>query len=317
MAGDLESLRDQKLAAKVSRGQLESTVTDTMHHMNDAMGIKHAIQQKQSQLRAQSGKLKALENDAGRLEQTREGLVSSLRRMLGPKIMFARERFEKKEKVLRKEEDAAKAWKVKKDQMKTAAMEIIKQKKTSYQSLLEAEAEVAKAKKKEELARIQYKHDEADTAEHVQSYRYAETRFKAEVQHEEAAKSAAMAARESVQNLYGVEQVEQEKVERSVSFRKDRLQRKMEQVAMAREKSNQDLVNLKGEYRQWEDQQRDRTAEVIKKSQETAKLQGDYADRQQQVLDTAEAKASRAAEGAGDWDGWGNDFAKVTDEDDD
>lgn len=317
MAGDLENLKTQKTAAKEARSQLESTVTDTFHHSNDAMGIKRAIAQKQSQLRFQSGKLETLEKDAGRLEQTREGLMSSLRRMLEPKIMFARERFEKKERVLRKEEEAAKQWKAKMDQVKVSAMEHIKQKKSSYQSLLEAEAEVANAKKKEQLARIQYQHDAADTAEHVQSYRYAETRFKAEMQHEEAAKRAAMAAQDSVQNLYNVANVEEQKVDQSILYRKERLRQTIEKVEVAREKSNEDLSDLSTKYKQWKDQQRERTAEVIKKSQETAAASGAYADRQQQVLQTAAAKASKAAEAATDWDGWGNDFTKTTDEDDD
>ena len=44
----------------------------------------------------------------------------------------------------------------------------------------------------------------------VQSYRYAETRYTAEAQHEKAAKAAAMAAKHSVENLYNVEHVEKQ-----------------------------------------------------------------------------------------------------------
>merc|ERR1719401_1250770 len=96
------------------------------------------------------------------------------------------------------------AWKEKRDQLKASALEQIKKKKESHQSLLQAEDEVAQAKKKEQLARIQYEHDRVRTAEEVQSYRYAETRFKAEVQHEKAAQTSAMAARKSVENLHQV-----------------------------------------------------------------------------------------------------------------
>jgi len=316
MSGDLESLRDQKLAAKVARGQLEGTVIDAAQHINDAARIKHAIAEKESQVRAQSSKLKALESDAAKLDQTREGLSSSLRRMLEPRMMSAQARFKKRETVLRKEDNTAKAWKGKKDQLKVTAMAVIKQRKASYQSLLDAEAEVAKAKKKNEMARIQYEHDAADTAEMVQSYRYAETRFKAEAQHEEVAKAATLAARDSVQKLHNVANVEQEKVDQSISYRKERLHRKMQAVEMAREKSNNELSILIENYRQWQEQQRKRTAEVVKKSQETATASVAYASRQQEVLDSAQAKAAHAAEGADDWDGWGSDFTKTEDEND-
>lgn len=325
MSGDLESLKGTKLAAKEARGQLEGTVTDAVHHMNDAMSIKHAIQKKESELRIESGKLQTLQADAGRLEQTRESLVTSLRRMLGPKVMFARERLEKKEAILHKEESAARAWKEKKDQLKASAMETIKQKKASHEALLEAEAEVAKAKKKEEMARIRYERDRSKTAEEVQSFRYAETRHNAELEHEKAARAAAAFAHESVDKLFNVEHVEQEKVDQSIMFRKDRLRQKMQEVEAARDKATQELNALTEEYRGWQEKQRERTAEVVKKSQETAAASEAYQAQQQQVLDTASHKVVRDAEGDDDsWGSWGSGdgmFTKVsrdqTDDDDD
>jgi len=325
MSGELESLKVTKLAAKEARGQMEETVTGAVHHMNDAMAIKHAIQKKESELRIESGKLQALQSDAGRLEQTRDSLVTSLRRMLGPKVMFAKERLEKKEVIFRKEETAARAWREKKDLLKEHAMETIKQKKASHEALLEAEAEVAAAKKKEELARIRYERDRSKTAEEVQSFRYAETRHTAELEHEKAAKAAAFAAHESVEKLFNVEHVEQEKVDQSIAFRKDRLLRKMQEVEAAKEKSSQELNALTQEYRMWQEKQRERTAEVVQKSKETAAASEAYQARQQQVLDSASKKVSHDAE-AGDDDSWGSwgagdgMFTKVdkdqTDEDD-
>jgi len=317
MSGDLENLRDQKLAAKVSRGELESKITEATTHMTDATAIKHAISEKQAQLRGQDGKLKKLENDAGRLDMTREGLMSSLHRMLDPKIMKAQVRFEKKERALHKEEEATKAWGEKKDQLKDGAMQLIEQKKASHASLLQAEEEIAQAKKHEELARIQYQHDSSATAEKVQSYRYAETRFKAEHEHEEAASAAAAEAHDSVKKLYDVANVEQEKVDRSILYRKDRLRNQMKSVEAAREKSNNDMNDLTQKYRQQEEQQRERKAEIAKKKEETKAAEVAYGARQQQVLDSAEAKATKSAEVVGDWDGWGADDSMVHDELDD
>merc|ERR1719399_2571483 len=117
MADDLESLKETKLAAKESRSKLEGQVTDTMHHMNDAMKIKQAMHKQESKVRIDSGKLEVLEKDAGRLEQTHDSLVSSLHRMLGPKIMLARDRYQKKDAIYRKEQAAAHAWSERKLQL--------------------------------------------------------------------------------------------------------------------------------------------------------------------------------------------------------
>lgn len=318
MPGDLEMLKESKQAAKETRADLEASVTDTMQHMNDPMSIKHAIQKKETQLRIESGKLEVLEKDAGRLDQTHDELVQSLRRMIGPKLLLARERFGKKEAVLRKEETAARAWKEKKDRLKEAAMQLIEQKKSSYQALLEAEAETARAKKKEEAARRQFEQDRQKTAEQVQSYRYAETRYKAELQHENTAKAAANAARESVQKLFNVEHAEAEKVDQSILYRKGKLQRKINEVQAAREHNRDELNGLAQKYRDWQEKQRERTAQVMKKSQETAAASEAYQTRQQQVLDSASRKVVQEAEGAGDWDGWGSSVERVqADEDDD
>jgi len=261
-----------------------------------------------------------LKVDEGRLEETRGSLVSSLKRMLEPKIMFAREREQKKLAVLHKEEEAARAWKTKRDSLKVSAMELIKQKKVSYQGLLDAEEEVARAQKKAEMARIAYEHDRTTTGEQVQSYRYAETRYNAEAQHEQAAKAAALAAKHSVENLYNVEHVEKEKVDQSILYRKDRLRKKIHEVEEVRNKAHRELKELEQKYHEWQENQRERTAEVVKKSQETAEAQAAFAARQQQVLDVAQAKVTRDAQGPGDWDGWGGDagmFTKVDDELDD
>merc|ERR1719316_1002188 len=267
MSGDLESLKEKKQAAKEIRGELEGQVLDAVRHTNDARSIKLAMRKEEARLRLENGKLKALEEDAGSLEQKKDSLESGLRQMIEPKLMFARKRFEKKEMILRKEEQAAKAWREKKDQLKASAMELINQKKSSYQSLLEAEAEVAQAKKKEELARIRYEHDRTKTAEEVQSYRYAETRYKAELQHERNAKTNALAARESMEKLYNVENAEKEKVDQSIMYRKDRIGRKIHDVEVLREKSSQKMHELEQQYRDWQEKQRERSAEVMKKSQ--------------------------------------------------
>merc|ERR1719506_3351066 len=170
---------------------------------------------------------------------------------------------------LHKEETAAMAWKEKRDQLKASAMELISKKKESHQSLLQAEEEVAQAKKKEQLARIQYEHDRTTTAEKLQSYRYAETRFKAEMQHEKAVRNAAKEAHGSVEKLHNVYGMEQQKVDQSIGFRKHRIEHQVQELQAAHQKSSEELTDLAQRYKEWRASQRERTAAVIKQSQDT------------------------------------------------
>jgi len=316
MTGDLQNLQDTQQAAKDARGELEGTVSAAFQHTNDAFAMKQAMAKKQAQLRRERGRIEELEFDEGKLDNTRKNLVSSLHRMLDPKIMKARVREEKKMAKLHKEETAAMAWKEKRDQLKSSAMEVISKKKASHQSLLQAEEEVAQAKKKEQLARIQYEHDRTTTAEKVQSYRYAETRFKAEMQHGKAASNAAKEAHGSVEKLHNVYGMEQQKVDQSIGFRKHRIEHQVHELQAAHQKSSEELTDLEQRYKEWQASQRERTAAVIKQSQDTEAASDAYAARQKQVLDTAQHKVAQDAE-IGDWDGWGNDFTKATDELDD
>jgi len=289
-------------------------MTDAVHHMNDAMSIKHAMAQKEAQVRRENGKLEMLKYEDGKLEGTHDSLVMSLKRMLGPKMLLAKKRFMKKEAVLHKEHQAAVAWQEKEVQTKKAAMELISQKKASHQSLLEAEEAVAEAKKRERLARMNYERDSTATAEKVQSYRYAETRSKAEAEHANAARNAALAARESMEKIHSVFEAEQQKVDASVGYRKQKLERKIHEVVGARQKSTQELTDLEQTYKDWQQKQRERTAEVIKKGQATAEASELYVNGQKQVLESAQAKVVKDAESADDWGGWGNDYPKVQDE---
>lgn len=311
MTVDLEDLKDKQVLAKQSRGELEGKVSEAVHHMNDAMPIKHAIAQKKAQIRVESTKLMNLERSAKHMEETHSSLVSSLHRVLEPKLEYARARLAKKEMVLEKEEQAAKGWQEKKDQIHAHAIEVLKEKKLAHQSLLEAEHEVAEAKKKEEVANRRYEDEARRTSQEVQSFRYAETRLKAEITHEKAAEEGALASRASVKKLTNVLAVESEKVEESMEVNKNQIRHRMQEAENAREKSKQELVDLERKYGEWQENQRQRAAEVVRKGQDTAMAAEAYNDRQKQVLDSASAqvvqdaeakgKVAQAAEANSDW----------------
>jgi len=308
MSNDLQDLKVKQVAAKETRGELEGKVSEVVHHMNDAMSIKHAMQKKEAQLRVENSKLQNLEREATRVDETRSSLVNSLHRVLEPKLQFARERLEKKETFLAREEQAAKGWQEKKDQLHEHALELLKEKKVAHQSLLEAEHEVAEAKKKEEMAARHETEMRHLTGQEVQSFRYAETRAKAELAHMKAAEESTFAAKESVKKLNNVLEVESEKVEESMEVNKMRIHQRMEAIEASREKAKMELEGLEHRYREWQETQKQRAQDVVRKSQDTAVAAEAYADRQKQVLDTAQKKVVQDAEAKSDW-AWESGFS--------
>jgi len=224
--------------------------------------------------------------------------------------MFARERLGKKEMTLEKEQQAVNSWTQKREQLHDHALEMLKEKKTFHASLLEAEQKVREAKREEEVSRIKYEHERQKTGQEIQSFRYSETRLTAERAHEKAAEEATVAAKESVSKLSNVLSVESEKVEESMEVNKRRIHNKMEEIAGTRQKSEAELVELQHQYREWQESQRVRAAEVVRKSQDTAMAAQAYADRQRQVLDSAQTKVAREAESKSDWAGdtWESTF---------
>lgn len=296
MGQDLQDLHNKKMTAKQTRGELEGKVTEAVHHMNDAMSIKHAITKKEAELRIEGNKLATLEHDAEHMDETHSSLVASLHRVLEPKVKIAQERLAKREMVLAREQQKAKGWHEKTNELHEHALELLNEKKMAHQSLLQAENEVEEAKKREELARGKYESQRRKVAEEVQSFRYAETRFKAEAAHEQSAKENAVAAEQSVSKLNKVLEVESVKVEESVEVSKSRIHHRMEDIQARREKTKHQLEELKERYHQWQENERARAAEVVQKASDTAVASEAYADEQKQVLDAAQKKVVNDAE---------------------
>jgi len=311
MGGELNDLKAKQQAATKTRGEFEGQVRDASHHMNDAMSIRHAIGRKEAELRKEKNKFMGLRHEAEHIEETHGSLVNSLHRVLEPKLRYAEQRLHKKEVFLAGEEKKAKGWQEKKDQLHEHALELLKEKKVAHQSFLQAEQEVKEAKKREETMRIKYEQERRKTGQEVQSFRYAETRYKAEVTHEKLAAEAAIEAKKSVEKLGKVLRVESEKVEQSIAVNKHRIHQKMEKIEVAREKSEHELRNLEGKYHEWKELQRERAAQVVQKGRETAMAAEEYAARQRQVLDSAQNKVVHDAEGKSDW-AWENGFTDAT-----
>jgi hypothetical protein len=309
MPGDMQSLKDKERAAKEARAQLAGSVGEAFSHMNDAMPIKHAIAEKKAQIRVEEKKMKVLAHDNEHLVYAHSSLVNSLHRVLEPKMMFARQRLQKRERSFEEEERTAMGWQKKKEQLKRTAIELIKERHSSKDSLLQAEAEVAEAKQKEQKARRKFEQQRQHASREIQSYRYADTRLKAQTTREQVAKEQVLAAKESATKLEEVMAMEAQKVENSLAGQRETLQKKMHKVEAAHGRSEGELARLEEEYRRWEERQRQRAAEVVKQSQDTAEKSQAFANHERQVLDNAQTKVARDAESKSDW-AWDGDFSQ-------
>lgn len=309
MTVDLHALKEKEMAEKAARNQLQQTVGEAVSHMNDAVAIKQAMAKKEAQLRLEENKLKMLGYETHEIEASHASLLNSLHRVLEPKLMFAKERLLKRERLYEDEDRMAIGWRDKKEQLKQSALELIKGRNAAKENLLQVEEQVAEMKHKEEQARRVFERQRQRTTEGVHTYQYADTKYKAEVEHEKASKESAFAAKESVEKLDSVLTLETRKIDEMSLLRKRRIEEREHTLKAAHEKSEHSLKVLEEQYREWQEVQRKRAAEVVKKSQDTASASEAFANREKEVLDSAQAKVVKEAQSKSDW-AWDNDFSQ-------
>jgi len=304
---DVEALKAQESKAEAASTDLKETVDEAIHRVKDGVILKHDIAQKGVKVRIDNKKLRKLEKEVGRLSETRESLFSSLHQMLDSKIGLARKRLEKKEAVLQKSAELAKEWKTKSEELKAMSKEQIREKHAVKKALLEAEAEVAKAKERELELRRSFERKSKEVAEKVQSFEYAETRYKAQFAHEKLAKEAALAAKESLNELERTFDVESQKVEESVDIRKVQLSRKMHVIEEDKEKSTEELAHLKGQFAEWRADTYKEKQAIEKKRHEQQIASEELAEQKRHTRQAAKTKNHHFSTGGarGDWDSWG------------
>lgn len=311
MTVELHALKEKQVAESDARNRLQSSVGEAESHMNDAIAIKQSMAQRQAQLRLEQSKMKMLEYESQQVETSHTSLLNSLHRVLQPKLIFARERLLKKERQLEEDDRAVVNWRNKKDQIKQSAVNFIKGRESAKEKLLQVEDEMVEMKRKEEQARRAFERQRQRASDEVQSYQYADTKFKAEVAHEVAAKDATLAAKESLEKLDNVMSLETRKVDESMLIQKHRIEARRRAIEAARERSSRELQALEEQYREWKENQQKRAAEVLKRSQDTMDTSEAYATGQKQVLDSAEKKVVKDAVAKSDW-AWDNDFSQAS-----
>lgn len=137
-----ESGEKQQLVDKFQE-DLHGAVNTAVNHANDAllreMQINSAVAKEKAQVRGQERQLRRVVQGMRQLDRKRERL-SSLRRLLQPRITRARSHLQKEENMFRKAERAARAWKKKSVQLQKEALEESKDNWASSEFVLSAKA---------------------------------------------------------------------------------------------------------------------------------------------------------------------------------
>lgn len=312
----MRGLAGRQQAAQMARGNLEDNVKSAIIHMNDAVGIKRELARTDVQIRYEEMKLKKLEEDRLRLDRTHNHLVSSLRHIMEPKMEFAETRLKQRQTSLHKLEEKAVQWKEKEDKFHAASLARLAERKDTTEKLEAAEEAEKKARMEKEREKKQLTSVKDAVAFNVQGYRYAQTRARASVSEAERGKQVAREAELSVKRLTGILNMEQRRVDESMAVGKDRVQGKIRELEGVEEKSKVKKAKLSEEYKAWQRQQKAWARRVAATKQVTGDASRDYARRQQEVLDSAQAKVSSDAEDASDWawDDWPTSGKHTVDE---
>jgi len=305
MTQAMRDLVGKQQAASMARGNLEDNIQNAVLHMNEAPVMKRELARTKVQIRAEEIKLKKLEDDRLRLDRSHNHLTSSLHHIMEPKIQFAETRLKQRQHELHDLEKKAAEWKEKENQFHEGALSRLEERRETKTKLDAAEDAVTKAHMEQETAKKQLEAVKHSVALNVEGYRYAQTRAHASASVAGRGKEVSREAELSLKRLTGILNMEQRRVDESMAVGKDRVQGKIRELEDLQEKSKIKQAKLSEEYGAWQRQQRAWARRVAATKQVTHDTSQEYADRQQDVLDSAQAKVAYDAESDSDW-AWGD-----------
>lgn len=301
MGAEMRDLESSHQAASMVRHGLESDVTKSLLHMNEAVGIKRKLARTEAHLHNEELKFKKLEEDRLRLDRTHGHIVSSLHHIMEPKIQFAETRLKQKQRHLQDLETRSAEWKAKETKLHDASIAGIEERKETKRRLEAANEAVKQATLEQATTKKHLEVVKHNVALSVESYRYAKTRAEGSGSEKDRAQQVVDESEHSVKRLTGILNMEQRRVDESMAVGKDRVQGKMRELAGTEEKSKFKLRRLNDEYRAWQRRQREWAHRVAATKQMTQDSSERYASSHQAVLDSAQAKVSSDAEADSDW----------------
>lgn len=304
MGDEMQEWRVRKQAASDARKRLQGIVSDAASHMNDLPEKVVDIAEQEARINATQNKLHSLEAHEKSLEGTHDQLITSLHRIMDPKVESAEERLGRKQGIVQKMREEVETWQEKDARYKAAAIQLLEDRKVAQQGVVQSEQALADVQRELETAQKNLKSVARQAEEEVEAYRYVKSKYMAVVSKEKLGEEEVGQAESSVRKLRGALDMEQRRIDQAMEIGKGNLQGKIRQLESGAQKTGEDLETMRQEYAKWEQSQRGRAEQVAQAQATTNQLSDAFREQQDQLLDTATDKVAKEAMDSSDW-AWG------------
>lgn len=307
MTTEMNTLKNQEHAATQARNSLEDQVQNSLTYLNEVAAIRNQIARTQVQIRTEERKLKRLEADKLRLAQSHHDLTYSLHHVMGPKIHFAQVRLSRRKEQLQKMQAKAAAWKAKETHYHATSLAMLGNRDNIKAQMQAAAAAEEKAHKDLMVAGKQYEAAKKDTTLNIQAYRFSQAHAKGALTEVSKDEEDMRQADASLNRLNRILNLEQGRVDESMSVGKENVESKIQSMARNEAKSKNKLEQLEKKYAEWQDTNLKLHGDVVASQEGTSAVAHQYAEARRAVLDAAKSQVVSDAEDGSDW-AW-NDWA--------
>jgi len=308
MGGELKALGNLREVAEKDRRQAADLIRNAEARMVEGAKLQHSIQQAESTLIKEERLADSLSTEDSRINSMHRSLLAKLHALMDPRIRSKKYRIEQEDKGLSKGQKMMAALSQERNLTKAAAIQRIHDKQAAMEKLKAAEKAVEQAKRTEEEMEKKYRAVRLDVSRRIQAYRYADTQYQG-VQEKEAEESQDARKEEmSLARMETVLKAETNRIEKSLSFGKERLG-KRKRIAQERiQLQRSELKALKDKFGQWKEQQRKRAEKAAARMATYDNAQEDYQHKREAVVEAATRQAGQHAESKSDW-AWDDDWA--------
>jgi len=308
MGGELKALGDLREAAEKDRRQAADVIRNAEARMMEGAKLQHSIQQAESTLIKEEKLADRLSTEDSRINSMHHSLLAKLHALMDPRLRSKKYRIEQEEEVLSKGQKFMAALNQKRNFTKAAAIQGVHEKQVAMEKLKAAEKAVEQAKRTEEEMEKGYRAVKSDVSRRIQAYRYADTHYRAVQEKELAESQDAQKEEMSLARMETVLKAETNRIEKSLSFGKERLG-KRKRIAQERiQLQRSELKALKDKFGQWKEQQRKRAEKAAARMATYDNAQEDYQHKREAVVEAATRQAGQHAESKSDW-AWDDDWA--------
>jgi len=311
MSGKVSDLNGKGNSAKESMKVLTSARTEAAAHLTDGVSLQHKMMRLQATIRSQDLKLQGLQAQERSFRRDHDVQYARLKTMMDPQIATIKDRLHKHMRALSVRQNEVKSWDDAVEKYKKVALETLRERHRLLQMYKKAEEALEKAKTDVEVTDKNYQEEKKTASQHVGAYKFAEAKFRATKDSEEAMEESSNREKMSLKKLRIVFKAQRRQVEESLAAAHYELEKRMKKNRQIREEDIQELQATQGEYTAWQQEQRARAKNAADKKQKYETASKAYSEERGQIYSAAEHKAGSQATDNSDWSwddwAWGGD----------